>query len=284
MRRSRRRWLLGAALGLALSGSGCTPSGPRSLTLSLEQMQERLSTRFPRRYPVAGLAELNLQTPRLSLRPERNRINAVMAVEASGPALRRTYSGSMDVDFALRFEPSDQTVRATELEVLALQFEGLPAQASTLLAGLGPALVGSMDSHDALRAGLLTEKDVPGPVRAVLGESHGSRARALIGAVVRGTKLEQQHAVKMDVEVDGKPIGQTAAQSYLYRELTPGKHTVTAKAENIDSLEIDAQPGKLSFIWQEVKMGVVFARTKLHLVDEKTGRSGVMGTRLAEGL
>ncbi len=91
-------------------------------------------------------------------------------------------------------------------------------------------------------------------------------------------------AVKMDVEVDGKPIGQTAAQSYLYRELTPGKHTVTARAENTDSLEIDAQPGKLSFIWQEVKMGVVFARTKLHLVDEKTGRSGVMGTRLAEGL
>ena len=40
-------------------------------------------------------------------------------------------------------------------------------------------------------------------------------------------------AVKMDVEVDGKPIGQTAAQSYLYRELTPGKHTVTAKAEQI---------------------------------------------------
>ena len=140
MRRSRRRWLLGAALGLALAGSGCTPSGPRSVTLSLDQMQEKLATRFPRRYPVAGLAELNLQTPRLSLRPERNRINAVMAVEASGPALRRTYNGSMDVDFALRFEPSDQTVRATELEVLALQLDGLPAQASTLLAGLGPTL------------------------------------------------------------------------------------------------------------------------------------------------
>ena len=108
--------------------------------LSLDQMQEKLATRFPRRYPVAGLAELNLQAPRLSLRPERNRLNAVMAVEASGPALRRTYSGSMDVDFALRFEPSDQTVRATELEVLALQLEGLPAQASTLLAGLGPTL------------------------------------------------------------------------------------------------------------------------------------------------
>jgi hypothetical protein len=133
-------------------------------------MQEKLATRFPRRYPVAGLAELNLQTPRLSLRPERNRINAVMAVEASGPALRRTYSGSMDVDFALRFEPSDQTVRATELEVLALQLEGLPTQASTLLAGLGPTL-----AQQALREVVL----VPGsPPRPGAGRQPGPAARA----------------------------------------------------------------------------------------------------------
>jgi hypothetical protein len=142
VRRSRRRWLLGAALGLALAGSGCTPSGPRSVTLSLDQMQEKLATRFPRRYPVAGLAELNLQTPRLSLRPERNRLNAVMAVEASGPALRRTYSGSMDVDFALRFEPSDQTVRATELEVLALQLRR-PAGPGVHLVGRAGADAGA---------------------------------------------------------------------------------------------------------------------------------------------
>jgi hypothetical protein len=138
---SGRRWLLGATLGLALAVAGCTgPSGPRGVSLSLAQMQDKLATRFPRRYPVAGLVELNLQTPRLALRPARNRINAVMAVEASGPALRRTHTGSLDVDFALRFELSDQTVRATELQVNALQIDGLPAQASTLLAGLGPTL------------------------------------------------------------------------------------------------------------------------------------------------
>jgi hypothetical protein len=139
--RPGRRWLLGATLGLVLAAAGCAgPSGPRSVSLSLAQMQDKLATRFPLRYPVAGLAELNLQTPRLALRPERNRINAVVALEASGPALRRTHTGSLDVDFALRFEPSDQTVRATELQVNALQIDGLPAQASTLLAGLGPTL------------------------------------------------------------------------------------------------------------------------------------------------
>ncbi len=137
----RRRALLCALAFAALAGAGCNGAlGPRSVTLSLEQMQDKVSARFPRRYPLAGLAELNLQTPRLALRPEQNRINVVMALEATGPVLRRAHTGSLDVDFALRYEPTDQTLRATDLQVRALQIDGLPAQVSQLLAGLGPAL------------------------------------------------------------------------------------------------------------------------------------------------
>ena len=136
----RRRALLGALAVAALAGAGCNGAlGPRSVTLSLEQMQDKVSARFPRRYPLAGLAELNLQTPRLALRPEQNRINVVMALEATGPVLRRAHTGSLDVDFALRYEPTDQTLRPTDLQVRALQIDGLPAQVSQLLAGLGPA-------------------------------------------------------------------------------------------------------------------------------------------------
>ena len=134
------------------------------------EMQDKLATRFPRRYPVAGLAELNLQTPRLALLPERNRLNAVMAVEANGPALRRTHKGSLDVDFALRFEPADQTVRATELQVNALQFDGLSAQASTLLAGLGPTL-----AQQALREVVAYQVATPG---TGVGRQPGPAARA----------------------------------------------------------------------------------------------------------
>ena len=88
-------------------------------------------------------------------------------------------------------------------------------------------------------------------------------------------------AVKMDVEVDGKPIGQTAAKTYLYTELAPGKHVVTSKAENDFSLDLEVLPGKLYYIWQEVKMGILYARTKLSLVDEKEGKAGVMESQLA---
>ena len=90
-------------------------------------------------------------------------------------------------------------------------------------------------------------------------------------------------AVKMDVAVDGKPIGQTAAKTYLYEQVSPGVHVVTSKAENTDSIKVDAKAGTLVFIWQEVKMGILYARNKLHLVSTDEGEAGVKETHLAVG-
>jgi hypothetical protein len=90
-------------------------------------------------------------------------------------------------------------------------------------------------------------------------------------------------AVKMDVSVDGQPIGQTVANSYLYKEVAPGKHTIASTAENTDAIEIEAKPGSLNFIWQEVKMGILYARTKLHSVNDADGKKGVSETKLAAG-
>ncbi len=89
-------------------------------------------------------------------------------------------------------------------------------------------------------------------------------------------------AIKMSVELDGKSIGQTAANTYLYKEVSPGKHTFTSKAENDSSIDVDAKPGTLLYIWQEVKMGLLSARSKLQLVDQAQGQKGVQETKLAE--
>jgi len=89
-------------------------------------------------------------------------------------------------------------------------------------------------------------------------------------------------AIKMDVMLDGLAIGQTAAKTYLYKEVAPGKHTLTSKSENTDSLDIEVRPGTLTFIWQEVKMGVLYARTRLHWVGIEEGKKGVLETKLAE--
>jgi hypothetical protein len=89
-------------------------------------------------------------------------------------------------------------------------------------------------------------------------------------------------AIKMNVELDGQSIGQTAANTYLYKEVTPGKHTFTSKTENDSSIEVDAKPGTLLYIWQEVKMGLLGARSKLQLVEQAQGQKGVLETKLAE--
>jgi hypothetical protein len=142
-RMNRRGWLAGTAqlaLGTAayftLAGAHAQPS----YTVTAGELQDAVAKRFPARYPVGGFLEIKVQAPNIRLLPEQNRLGAVMAVEAAGPALRHGYNGSFDLDLALRYEPSDLTIRASQLRVNALQFDDLPPQTSALLAAYGPQL------------------------------------------------------------------------------------------------------------------------------------------------
>jgi hypothetical protein len=88
-------------------------------------------------------------------------------------------------------------------------------------------------------------------------------------------------AIRMDVLVDGQTIGQSAAKTYFYVDLPPGKHSFISKSENEDTLTLDLMAGKLYYIWQEVKMGILYARTKLNLMTETEGKAGVLECQLA---
>ena len=54
-------WLSLGSAGSALANVGKSPG----YTVSAEQLQQAVATRFPLRYPVGGLLDLNVQTPRL---------------------------------------------------------------------------------------------------------------------------------------------------------------------------------------------------------------------------
>ena len=89
-------------------------------------------------------------------------------------------------------------------------------------------------------------------------------------------------AIRMDVYLDGAPLGQTASRTYLYREVAPGRHTVTSRAENTVTLDVDVEAGALAFVWQEVTWGAFSAGNKLHLTDPTQGRKGVLESSLAD--
>jgi hypothetical protein len=140
----KRRLLLTAPLWLTLGGAACSASpvapGQSGYKVSAEQLQQAVAKRFPLRYPVGGLLDLNVQAPRLRLLPEQNRLGTEMVVQAAGPALRRSYAGAFDVDFGLRYEASDQSIRAHQLRVNSLRFPDLPPGPSELLNAYGPGL------------------------------------------------------------------------------------------------------------------------------------------------
>ena len=113
------------------------PPGHR---VSIGQLQQAMAQRFPLRYPVPGVLDLDLRTPRLHLLPEQNRLRAEMAVDAAGPALHRPHQGSFNIDFALRYEASDRTLRAHQLRLSRLRFPSLRPEVVEMLNAYAPAL------------------------------------------------------------------------------------------------------------------------------------------------
>ncbi len=87
-------------------------------------------------------------------------------------------------------------------------------------------------------------------------------------------------AVKMDLFMDGLPAGTTVSKTFALVPVRPGPHKFVSKAENDSELPLIAQPGQNIFIWQEVKMGFLYARNKLQLVSPQQGQAGVLECKL----
>jgi hypothetical protein len=89
-------------------------------------------------------------------------------------------------------------------------------------------------------------------------------------------------AVRMTVLLNGQHVGDTASRSFLWFWVAPGKHQLLSMPGSA-TLELDAKPGASYFVWQEVKMGAWSPGSRLHLVDEATGKAGVSECSLAAG-
>jgi hypothetical protein len=90
-------------------------------------------------------------------------------------------------------------------------------------------------------------------------------------------------ALKKDVYIDGKLIGETAPMTYFYKRVESGKHTLSTESEfSENDLILQAESGKNHFINQYIKLGVFVGGAGLELVPEKEGRNGVLECELAK--
>ena len=91
-------------------------------------------------------------------------------------------------------------------------------------------------------------------------------------------------AINMPLTLDGKFIGKTEGRSYFYLTVKPGKHSIQSLTENIQTLLLDTEKNKNYFVWQEVKMGMWAADSKLHKVNENHdfGKKCIISTQMLQ--
>jgi hypothetical protein len=131
------RWVV--LLGVSLLAA-CAGTGPRSTTISTEKIESLLAQRFPYTGRIGPLFEIQAQTPQVRMLPERNRVGTVLQIQVFERLGRNVFNGTLDVDYGLRFEPSDQTIRLVDLHVNSLDFGGVPERYQSLVQGLAPQL------------------------------------------------------------------------------------------------------------------------------------------------
>ena len=108
--------------------------------ISARELHDALSAKFPVRFGVTGLVDVRISAPRLLLLPSRNKLGAGLVANIGGMQMQQPQSAELDVAFALRYEPTDRTVRAHQLEVLGLRAPGLLPETAQLLQRLLPAM------------------------------------------------------------------------------------------------------------------------------------------------
>lgn len=86
----------------------------------------------------------------------------------------------------------------------------------------------------------------------------------------------------VSIEIDGNPAGNTGHKTFILKSVSPGNHTITANAENTDTIDLNTEPGESYFVWLEVRTGAATNHAHLHSVSEEKGKKGVMESRLVE--
>ena len=92
-------------------------------------------------------------------------------------------------------------------------------------------------------------------------------------------------AVVLQVAIDGRIVGATAPGTFVMIEVDPGRHVVSSQtAENLTSVPITVEAGRLYFIRQEPRFGLASARVSLEQANENEGRDAVLKSGMVQGV
>jgi hypothetical protein len=101
--------------------SGCAGlMGSHDVDISESQLTLLLARQFPMERKVLEVIDLNITNPQIELMPQANRVGTELDVTALDRLFGSTAMGHVKLDYGLRFQPSDHTIRMTQVRVREL--------------------------------------------------------------------------------------------------------------------------------------------------------------------
>jgi hypothetical protein len=90
-------------------------------------------------------------------------------------------------------------------------------------------------------------------------------------------------ALKKDIWIDGKCVGESAPDVFFFTEVEGGKkHKIDTESEfSPNTLELDTEVGKNYYIRQYIKMGVLVGGAGLEQISEEQGKKDIAPLELA---
>lgn len=130
------------ALGLLLL-TGCAGLLPSSIVLSEAELQTQLARRFPIERSLFDTFELKLTDPLLRLDAPAGRLATELTLQGSDRRNGRNLQGRLALNYGLRYEASDASIRLVQPRVQSLDFApsvGLSGGRAEMAQRMGVAL------------------------------------------------------------------------------------------------------------------------------------------------
>ena len=121
--------LYGLLLAVVLALAGCA-GVPQSITLREAELQGQLAKRFPVQRSLLDTFDLELSDPQLRLDPSANRLATELTLRGGDRRSGRQLQGRLALDYGLRYEPADGSVRLVQPRVERLQIDEASAISS----------------------------------------------------------------------------------------------------------------------------------------------------------
>lgn len=153
-----RRLILTCAIAItALGLISCATLRPQPKTLSIsqERLTQLIASQFPFNSKMLDVLDVGVSSPKITFDAVNNRINTSLDLNVAGSGIvglltKRDYKGGIDLSYGLRFEPSDNSVRMTDVKLGKLSVDGAPDLMERPISRLGLVLAQKLLSEQVL--------------------------------------------------------------------------------------------------------------------------------------